>query len=290
MIKKGIILAGGNATRLKPITNNISKHLLPVYNKPMIYYPLSNLIQGGIRNYMIITNQKDLLFYKNILGNGDKLGLKIEYKIQKKPIGLPHAFILAENFINNEPVCLNLGDHIFFGNQITKSIKNNIENFSKTTIFSIWNKNSKDYGILKFDNNSQPIKIIEKPKINKPGYIVCGLYIYDKNVVEYSKKLKYSKRNELEISDLNNIYIKNKNILVEKIDHIKNNWFDAGSPEKLLLASNKIKKFESKKNYIGLIEWESYKNGFITDKQYFKFIDFYKGNFYSNMLKSKINN
>ncbi len=287
IISKGIILAGGHATRLKPITNVISKHLMPIYNKPMIYYPLSNLIQAGIRDYLIITNPEYLSLYKKLLGDGKKLGLRIRYKIQSKPLGLPHAFILGEKFINNEPVCLNLGDHIFFGDQVSRLIKKNIQNFLKTTIFVFKHKNPKDYGVINFDKNFRPLKIVEKPIVTKSKYIICGLYIYDSNVVEYTKKLKFSKRKELEISDLNNLYLKKKMLSIEKIN-INNCWIDAGTPEKISLASNKICNMESKRKYIGMIEWESYKQGFISQSQYEKFIDVYKNNYYSEMLKSKL--
>ena len=162
-VKRGIILAGGMAERLKPITSIISKHLLPIYNKPMIYYPLSALMQGGIRDYLIITNPNHLKLYQELLGNGENLGISIRYKIQKKPEGLPKAFIIGEKFINNEPVCLNLGDHIFFGDDVNRLLEKNIINFKKTTIFAYRYKKSNEYGVINLDKNNKPISIIEKP-------------------------------------------------------------------------------------------------------------------------------
>lgn len=288
-ITKGIILAGGAATRLKPLTSVISKHLLPIYNKPMIYYPLSTLMLGGIKNYLIITNPTHLKLYQDLLGNGDNLGISINYKIQQNPRGLPQAFIIAEKFINREPVCLNLGDHIFFGNDVTKKLKKNINNFSKTTIFAYNSNKYKEYGVINFDKNNKPISIIEKPNKSKSKSIVCGLYCYDQNVVEFSKKLKFSNRDELEISDLNNIYLKNKSLNIEMIND-KNYWIDAGTPKKILQASKLVSTLEKKNNdHIGCIEIIAFKKGFINLKQYKYFIEIYKDSHYGNILRSIIN-
>ena len=288
-IKKGIILAGGSAKRLKPLTSVISKHLLPIFNKPMIYYPLSTLMLGGIKDYLIITNPSDLKLYQNLLGNGSRFGIHINYKVQKKPEGLPQAFIIAEKFINKEPVCLNLGDHIFFGNDVTKKLKKNINRFDKTTIFSYYSDEYKDYGVINFNENNKPVSIIEKPKKSKSKLIVCGLYCYDQNVVEYSKELKLSNRGELEISDLNNIYLKKKSLNIEKINK-SNYWIDAGTPEKMLKASNLISTLEKKNNYhVGCIEIIAFKKGFINLKEYKKLVQDYKDNHYGNMLRSIIN-
>ena len=249
-VKRAIILAGGTATRLKPITSIISKHLLPIYNKPMIYYPLSTLMLGGIREYLIITNPSYLKLYQDLLGYGDNLGINIRYKVQKKPEGLPQAFIIGEKFINNEPVCLNLGDHIFFGNDVNRLLKKNINDFKKTTIFAYRYKKPNEYVGINLNKKNKPISILEKPIKPKSNLIVCGLYIYDKNVVKLSKNLKFSKRGELEISDLNNLYLKNNTLNVEIIDK-KNHWIDAGSPEKIFEASKLIESIEKqKKSYI----------------------------------------
>ena len=285
-VKRGIILAGGTATRLKPITSIISKHLLPIYNKPMIYYPLSTLMLGGIREYLIITNPSYLKLYQDLLGYGDNLGINIRYKVQKKPEGLPQAFIIGEKFINNEPVCLNLGDHIFFGDDVNRLLKKNINNFKKTTIFAYRHKKPNEYGVISLDKKNKPISILEKPNKPKSNLIVCGLYIYDKNVVELSKNLKFSKRGELEISDLNNLYLKNNTLNVEIIDK-KNHWIDAGSPEKIFEASKLIESIEKrKKSYIGFPEIAALKKRYITTNDFTKLIRNYKGNHYGRILNA----
>ena len=285
-VKRGIILAGGMAARLKPITSIISKHLLPIYNKPMIYYPLSALMQGGIRDYLIITNPNHLKLYQELLGNGDNLGISIRYKVQKKPEGLPKAFIIGEKFINNEPVCLNLGDHIFFGDDVNRLLKKNIINFKKTTIFDYRYKKSNEYGVINLDKNNKPISIIEKPYKPKSDLIVCGLYLYDKNVVELSKTLKPSKRGELEISDLNNLYLKNNALNVEIINK-QNHWIDAGSPDKILQASKLIESIEKrKKKYIGFPEIIALKKKYITIRNFTKLIRIYKNNYYGSILNT----
>jgi len=285
-VKRGIILAGGMAARLKPITSIISKHLLPIYNKPMIYYPLSTLMLGGIREYLIITNPSHLKLYQDLLGYGDNLGINIRYKIQKKPEGLPQAFIIGEKFINNEPVCLNLGDHIFFGDDVNRLLKKNINNFKKTTIFAYRHKKSNEYGVINLDKKNKPISILEKPNKPKSNLIVCGLYIYDKNVVELSKNLKFSKRGELEISDLNNLYLKNNTLNVEIIDK-KNHWIDAGSPEKIFEASKLIESIEKrKKSYIGFPEIAALKKRYITINDFTKLIRNYEGNHYGRILNT----
>jgi glucose-1-phosphate thymidylyltransferase len=285
-VKRGIILAGGIATRLKPITSIISKHLLPIYNKPMIYYPLSTLMLGGIREYLIITNPSYLKLYQELLGYGDNLGINIRYKVQKKPEGLPQAFIIGEKFINNEPVCLNLGDHIFFGNDVNRLLKKNINSFKKTTIFAYRYKKPNEYGVINLNKKNRPISILEKPIKPKSNLIVCGLYIYDKNVVELSKSLKFSKRGELEISDLNNLYLKNNTLNVEIINK-KNHWIDAGSPEKIFEASKLIKSIEKrKKSYIGFPEIVALKKRYITINDFTKLIRNYKGNYYGRILNT----
>ena len=289
-IKKGIILAGGTATRLKPLTSATSKHLLPVYNKPMIYYPLSTLMLGGIKEYLIITKQSDLHQYKLILGNGHQWGIDIKYKIQKKPGGLPEAFIIGESFINNEPVCLNLGDHIFFGSKVISSLKKNIINFNSNVIFSVKSNSPQNYGVLNFDKHNKVNKIEEKPKTPTSKNILCGLYLFDKNVVNYSKKLKKSSRNELEITDLINIYLKKNNLNVEVIK--KNNiWFDAGTPENILRASIAISKYEEKNQiYSGSPEIAALYNKYIGLTKYKKLINLYKNNNYGNLLASFLKN
>ena len=252
----------------------------------MIYYPLSTLMLGGIREYLIITNPPYLKLYQDLLGYGDNLGINIRYKVQKKPEGLPQAFIIGEKFINNEPVCLNLGDHIFFGNDVNRLLKKNINSFKKTTIFAYRHKKSNEYGVINLDKKNKPISILEKPNKPKSNLIVCGLYIYDKNVVELSKNLKFSKRGELEISDLNNLYLKNNTLNVEIIDK-KNHWIDAGSPEKIFEASKLIESIEKrKKAYIGFPEIAALKKRYITINDFTKLIRNYEGNHYGRILNT----
>ena len=283
-VNKAIILAGGSAKRLGPITQVTSKHLLPIYNKPMIYYPISTLMLAGIKKYLIITNSQHLKSYKNLLGSGSKYGIKINYLIQKKPRGLPDAFLLAKRFIGKDPVCLNLGDHILFGKDITPLIKKNINNFKKTTLFAYSHKNPKNFVVINFNKNFTPLSIEEKPNRPRSKYIITGLYIYDNKVIEFSKKLRFSKRNELEISDLNNIYLKNNDLNVEIIKE-KNYWIDAGTSKSLLGASNTIFFFFISKNkLIGSLEIIAYENNFINKKQLKKLIDFYQNNDYRNQL------
>ena len=244
VINKCIILAGGYAKRLRPMTEVLSKHLMPIYNKPMIYYPISTAMEAGIRKFLIITKKEDLNNYKKLLGNGKNFGISISYKIQKKPIGIPEAFLLGQKFINKDPVCLNLGDHIFFGKDVKNKLKYHIKNFSKSTIFTYTVNKPNSYGVL-YKNKQNNYKIIEKPKKIISNKIICGLYLYTSDVVSLSKKLKLSKRSEIEISDLNNIFLSNKCI---KLIHInKNNtWADAGNPNNILKISNLIKKLEVK--------------------------------------------
>lgn len=252
----------------------------------MIYYPLSTLMLGGIREYLIITNPSYLKLYQDLLGYGDNLGINIRYKVQKKPEGLPQAFIIGEKFIDNEPVCLNLGDHIFFGNDVNRLVKKNINSFKKTTIFAYRYKKPNEYGVINLDKKNRPISILEKPFKPKSNLVVCGLYIYDKNVVELSKSLKFSKRGELEISDLNNLYLKNNTLNVEIIDK-KNHWIDAGSPEKIFEASKLIESIEKrKKSYIGFPEIAALKKRYITINDFTKLIRNYEGNHYGRILNT----
>ena len=207
MCRKGIILAGGTGSRLFPITNVINKQLLPIYDKPMIYYPLTTLMLSGIKEILIITNEKDKMLFKDLLGNGKQLGISIDYKVQKKPEGIAQAFLIADEFIENKPVTLILGDNIFYGkglvNLLEKSSKNN-----NATIFAYPVKDPERYGVVEFDKNSKVLSIEEKPKTPKSNFAITGLYYYDETVLEKAKSIKPSKRGELEISDINKLYLK----------------------------------------------------------------------------------
>ena len=290
-INKAIILAGGNAKRLYPTTKVTSKHLLNIYNKPMIFYSLSTLMLGGIRKFLIITSKNQINNYKKLLGNGKKLGININYAVQKKPRGLPEAFIIAKKFINNNPVCLNLGDHIFFGNDVVSLLKKNINNFKKSTIFAYEKKsNNLDYGLIKFNKFNKPIAVVEKPKQKISNFIVSGLYIFDQNVYKLCKKLKPSRRNELEITDLINYYLDENSLNIEFINS-KIYWIDAGTPEDIIKASNLIYNLENKKNsYYGYLEIIAYKKGYINLKEFRILIDSYENNQYGSYLFNYLKN
>ena len=235
---KGIILAGGKGTRLYPITKAISKQLLPVYNKPMIYYPINTLTEIGIKDILIITTPEDLIYFKNLLINNDDFNLNFEFKVQKKPNGIAEAFIIGEEFIQNEDVCLILGDNLFFN---SKSItKKNLTKSSKIFVKKVENPNS--YGVLEVFNNT-PKLIHEKPQKFISNFAVVGLYMYTSSVIDKVKKLNPSKRGELEITDLNNIYLKGGECEVLYLED-DSSWFDSGTFDSLLKASNFVKNYE----------------------------------------------
>ena len=232
---KGIILAGGKGTRLYPITKAISKQLLPVYNKPMIYYPINTLKEIGIRDILIITTPEDLIYFKNLLKNNDDFDVKFEFEVQNKPNGIAQAFIIGEKFIKNNNVCLILGDNLFFD---SKKINSDLKNSSKIFIKKVNNPSS--YGVLEFKDNS-PLLIHEKPKKFISNYAVLGIYMYKSSVVDIAKRLEPSYRNEYEITDLNNLYLKNNDCQVVKLEE-ESEWFDSGTFDSLLKASNFVKK------------------------------------------------
>ena len=232
---KGIILAGGKGTRLYPITKAISKQLLPVYNKPMIYYPINTLKEIGIRDILIITTPEDLIYFKNLLKNNDDFDVKFEFEVQNKPNGIAQAFIIGEKFIKNNNVCLILGDNLFFD---SKKINSDLKNSSKIFIKKVDNPSS--YGVLEFQDNS-PLLIHEKPKQFISNYAVLGIYMYKSSVVDIAKRLEPSYRNEYEITDLNNLYLKNNDCQVVKLEE-ESEWFDSGTFDSLLKASNFVKK------------------------------------------------
>ena len=225
---KGIILAGGSGTRLRPITNSVNKQLLPIFDKPMIYYPLSILMTAKIKDILIITNPKDINQFKNLIGDGSDLGMKIKYAIQDKPRGIAEAFKIGSKFIGNSKVCLILGDNIFHG-QGFGDILNDVVNFKKGgLIFAYPVLNPKEFGVVKFDKNLRVLSIQEKPNKPKSNYAITGLYFYDNKVIEYFKKIKPSKRNEYEITSINQFYLKNKELSVVTLGRGMT-WFDCGS-------------------------------------------------------------
>jgi len=289
IIKKGIILGGGKGTRLYPLTRTLNKHLFPIYNKPMIYFPIANLMEAGIRDILLIANPNEEKLFYNLLKNGEHLGINIKYIIQPEPKGLPQAFILGEEFIDSKPVCLNLGDHILFGNRLEKILSKICNNFSKTTLLITETDKPSDYGVVVFDNLGGIIDIEEKPENPKSNFVVTGLYFYDSDVVEYSKSLIPSKRDELEISDLNNIYLVEKKLDIIKLKN-NINWLDAGSPKRILDISNYIYYLEKeKKSFFACLENIALKKGFISEMQYYQEIDRNKGSDYGKKLVMLIN-
>ena len=232
---KGIILAGGKGTRLYPITRAISKQLLPIYNKPMIYYPIMTLIEIGIKDILIISTPEDQIHYKNLLINNSDFNVNFDFKVQKKPNGIAQAFIIGEDFIKNEDICLILGDNLFFN---TKKINSNLKTSSKIFVKKV--KNPSSYGVLKIQKNT-PLLIYEKPIKFISNYVVLGIYMYKSSVINIAKELEPSHRNEYEITDLNNIYLNNNDCEVVTLEE-KSEWFDSGTFDSLLKASNFVKK------------------------------------------------
>ena len=247
--RKGIILAGGIGSRLHPLTQVISKQLLPVFDKPMIYYPLSTLMLAGIKEIAIISTPLDLPKFKKLLGSGKQWGLKLTYLEQKKPNGIAEAFILAEKFIKDSPCCLILGDNIYHGNNFSKILKEADNDDENSTVFTYQVKDPERFGILNLDNKGRPAKIIEKPKSPKSNLAITGLYFFPNNVCSKAKKLKPSKRGELEISDLNQSYIKDKKLKVKMLNR-GFTWLDTGTFDSLLEASNFISLVQNRQNTI----------------------------------------
>lgn len=261
---KGIILAGGTGTRLYPITKVVSKQLTPLYDKPMIYYPLATLIESGIKEILIITTPEDKERFKELLGNGSDYGITIEYKEQAKPEGLAQAFIIGEDFIGNDSVILTLGDNVFSGINLINKIKKASKNGS--TIFGVEVDNPERFGVIEINNN-KVISIEEKPKNPKSNIAITGLYIFDNKVIEIAKKIKPSKRNELEITDVINEYLKEDQLNVELLNK-NDKWFDTGTPESLFEATEYVRNYQIKNNkQIGNIEEKSYLNNNITKEQ-----------------------
>ena len=267
---KGIILAGGAGTRLYPITKSISKQIIPIYDKPMIYYPLSVLMLAGIRDILIISTPEDIHLYENLLGDGNQLGINIYYEVQPSPDGLAQAFIIGEKFIGTDKVCLILGDNIFyghgFGDELTKAtnFKNN------ALIFGYFVTDPERYGVVEFDSKEEVISIEEKPGKPRSNYAITGLYFYDNDVIDKAKSLKPSARGELEITDLNRLYLNEKRLKV-KILGRGMAWLDTGTHESLLQASNYIQTIEQRQGLkISCIEEIAYKRGFISKNQLLK--------------------
>ena len=264
MIEKGIILAGGSGTRLYPLTHVISKQLMPLYDKPMIYYPLSTLMLAGIRDILIITTPEDQHLFKALFKNGNQWGIRISYEEQPSPGGLAQAFIIGRKFVGKDGVCLILGDNVFYGDSLVGLMERARKRKKGATVFGYWVKDPQNYGVAEFNSNGNVIKLVEKPKKPKSNYAITGLYFYDNQVLDIAANLKPSNRGELEITDVNKVYLKNKSLELEKMGP-GFAWLDTGSHDSLLAASNFIETIESRQGLkICCPEEISYKAGWIT--------------------------
>lgn len=281
--RKGIILAGGSGTRLYPMTKAISKQLLPVYDKPMIYYPLSVLMLAGIRDILIISTPHDLPLFKSLLGEGDTWGLNFSYQVQPSPDGLPQAFILAESFIGDDLSTLILGDNIFYGHHFQSLLSSATSREKGATVFAYHVHDPERYGVVEFNEKHEIISLEEKPKLPKSNYALTGLYFYDNQVVELAKKLKPSSRGELEIVDLNRLYLEQSQLNIE-IMHRGYAWLDTGTQKSLLEASQFIAALENRQGLkVACPEEIAYRNGWINEDQLKKLIT---NNEYGNYLNS----
>ena len=288
---KGIVLAGGSGTRLYPVTKAISKQLLPIYDKPMVYYPISVLMLAGIRDILIISTPEDISKFENLLSDGAQFGVNFSYKIQPSPDGLAQAFILGEDFIGNDSAALVLGDNVFYGQSFSKTLQNavnRVEASGGATVFGYRVRDPQRFGVVEFDENGKALSIEEKPKNPKSNYAVTGLYFYDNKVVEYAKNLKPSSRGELEITDLNNIYLKNNKLHVELLGR-GFAWLDTGTHESLLQAGQYVQTVENNQGIkIACLEEIAYNMGFLKKEDIEKISSQYKNNEYYGYIKSLI--
>lgn len=290
-MRKGIILAGGSGTRLYPMTKSVSKQILPVYDKPMVYYPLSVLMLSGIRDILIISTPRDLDSFKELFGDGSQLGLRFSYEVQEEPRGLADAFIVGEKFIGNDDVSLVLGDNVFYGYGFSERLETASKRNGISTIFGYHVINPKDFGVVEFDADFNVISIEEKPAVPKSDYAVPGLYFYDNDVVEIAKSIKPSKRGEIEITDINNEYLKQERLKVELFGRGMA-WLDTGTPSGLLSAANFVEAVQTRQGlYVSCIEEIAYRKGYIDEKQLLKLAEPLKkvdyGKYLLGLLKLK---
>lgn len=288
---KGIVLAGGSGTRLYPITRGVSKQLLSIYDKPMIYYPISVLMLAGIKEILIISTIEDLPNYEKLLGSGEDIGVNFFYKTQPKPEGLAQAFIIGEEFIGNDDVCLVLGDNIFYGQGFSKVLTDSVQltkNLKRASIFGYYVTDPENFGVVEFDDDKNAITIEEKPKVPKSNYAIVGLYFYPNNVINYSKQIKPSKRGELEISSINEKYLNNSELSVKLLGR-GFTWLDTGTHDSLLEASNFIHTIEKHSGLkVACLEEIAYKMGYINKSQLLKLIEPLKKTGYGKYLLKKV--
>ena len=284
MIKKGIILAGGSGTRLYPLTHVISKQLMPLYDKPMIYYPLSTLMLAGIRDVLIITTPEDQPLFETLFKDGSQWGIKISYAGQPYPGGLAQAFIIGRSFVSKDGVCLILGDNVFYGDSLVRLMQKACKRKKGATVFGYWVKDPENYGVAEFNSKGNVVKRAEKPKKPKSNYAITGLYFYDNQVLDIAAKLKPSSRGELEITDINKAYLKNESLVLEKMGP-GFAWLDTGSHDSLLAASNFIETIESRQGLkICCPEEIAFKAGWITPMNLKKLAHPLKNNGYGRYL------
>ena len=284
MIKKGIILAGGSGTRLYPLTHVISKQLMPLYDKPMIYYPISTLMLAGIKDILIITTPKDQPLFETLFKDGSQWGIKISYAKQPNPGGLAQAFIVGRNFVGKNGVCLILGDNVFYGDSLIRLMQKACKRKNGATVFGYWVKDPENYGVAEFNSKGKVVKLSEKPKKPKSNYAITGLYFYDNQVLDIAAKLKPSSRGELEITDINKAYLKNESLVLEKMGP-GFAWLDTGSHDSLLAASNFIETIESRQGLkVCCPEEIAFKAGWITPANLKKLAHPLKNNGYGRYL------